>query len=213
MTTDVPPTLGPRARGRTRAAHGRRRQGADPRSAARPSSTACSRRSRPQCTRHHPQCQRRSGALCRYRAAGRARQRAGFRRARSPAFSPGSTGRRRKRRRSNGWSACRATARSCRDDLVSTAACGARSARASRSPARARATGGIRSSALWPVALARGSAPRADRRGPAQDRGVDRAPRRRASPTGRPSRSIRSSTSIRRRTSPGRAYCSAACGA
>ena len=53
------------------------------------------------------------GALCRYRAARWSPTTCRTSPARSPAFSPGSTGRRRSSTASNGSSACRATARSC----------------------------------------------------------------------------------------------------
>ena len=64
-------------------------------------------------------------------------------------------------------------------DLVAQAACGAR---ARGQAARLRAFGRLAPSGGRPVAgrAARGPAPRHHGRGPAQDRGVDRAPRRRA---------------------------------
>ena len=62
---------------------------------------------------------------------------------RSPASSPGSTGRRRTRRTSHMSRACRAIARSCR--AIWWRGCTRRAPPpASRSPARARANGGIR---------------------------------------------------------------------
>ena len=170
------------------------------RSAAPPFSTACWRRCPPQCTRHRPQRQWRSDALRRHRPAGGRRQRAGFRRSarrhsRRARLGGGAT-----RRTSNGCRACRAIARSCRDDLVARLHA-ARRRWAPASAARLRALRRMAASGGRPVAggAARGSAPRADGRRPAQDRDLDRAARHRHRRLAGPSRSIRSSTSTRRK--------------
>ena len=112
-------------------------------------------------------------------------------RARSPASWPGSTGWRRRTTASNGCSACRATARSCRT-IWSSAACGPPQA-GRRRAARLRALRRMASSGGGPMAAgaARGLAQGAGRGGPAQDRGVDGAARcRRRRLAGRADRSV-----------------------
>ena len=98
-------------------------------------------------------------------------------------------------------SACRATARSCRA-IWSRGCIAAR--QAAGHAARLRALGRMAASGGRAVAggAARRPAPGADRGGPAQDRGLDRAPRRRAGRLAGRRRSTRSSTSTRRRMPP-----------
>ena len=106
----------------------------------------------PQCARLDPQRQRRSGALCRHRPAGDRRRRAGFRRsARRHSRRPRLGGGARAGHRDGRERAGRLSVPAAR----SGGAAASRRAppRASRWPAPARANGGIRWSALWPVAL------------------------------------------------------------
>ena len=144
MTHPAPPTLGlvlagglaRRMGGGDKALHPHRRRA--------PSSSACSRglsaamraasSSTPMAIRRAspiPAC-RSSPTACRISPA------------RSPAFSPGSTGRRRTRPASNGSLSVPGDCPFLPRDLVGAAACGARGEPARRSPARARATGAIR---------------------------------------------------------------------
>ena len=167
----------PRARRRARAPHGRRRQGAHPHrrrdhSRARAGAAHAAMRERSSST---PTAIRRASPIpgCRWSPTT-----CRISPVRSPAFSPGSIGRRRMRRRST--------------DVVERA--GRLSVPAARSGRRActaaRAAAGMplacaRSGewrhpvvGLWPVGCATICA-RAGRGRPAQDRGLDRAPRRR----------------------------------
>ena len=146
----------------------------------------------PQVQRHRAQRQRRSGALRVVRPAGRRRQRAGFRRAARRHSGRARLGRGEPAAASNGSSACRAIARSCR--AIWWRGCTPRASRkASRSPARIRATGAIRWSGSGRSRCARTCATPSRSKTCARSRCGPRATASR-SPTGRPSRSIRSST-------------------
>ena len=115
-----------------------------------------------------------------------------------PACSPASTGRRRTRP-SIAWVV--SVPGDCPflpADLVARLHAGARGEAARRSPAPDRATGGIPSSACGRSRCATDLRHALVGRGPAQDRGLDRAATASPSPNGRPSRSIPSSTSTRR---------------
>ncbi len=119
--------------------------------------------------------------------------------ARWPAFWPGSTGRRRNTPRHRmDRERARAIARSCRDDLGRRTACGAAAERDSRSPARSRATGAIRWRGCGRWRCARTCAAPWSRKTCARSRCGPRAMASR-SPNGRTRRSIRSSTSTRRK--------------
>ena len=142
--------------------------------------------------RHHPQRQRRSRRASPTPAAGGRRQRAGLSPARSPASWPGSTGR---PRSDNGveWLRQRAgrlpvpAARSGRAAAYRRAKMGA------GVPLACARSGEWRHPVvgLWPVALRADLRQAAGRGGPAQDRGVDRAARRRAGRlAGRAGRSV-----------------------
>ena len=151
----------------------------------------------PQCSRTHPQRQRRSGAFCRYRPAGRRRQRAGF--CRTARRHPG------RPRLGGGERAGRGMARQRAGRLPVPAersgGAAARGARRGRPAARLRALrrmapSGGRACGRW--RCARICAARWSTKTCARSRC---GPRGTASPSpnGRPSRSIRSSTSTRRR--------------
>ena len=125
-----------------------------------------------------PQRQRRPGALRRDRPARRRRTTCRTSPARSPASWRRSTGRHGTGPRSNGSRASPPTRPSCR--AISCSRLHA-AREAAGTPLACAESGGQTHpvNALWPVAPARGSAPRARRRGHAQDRPLDGAPRRR----------------------------------
>ena len=193
----IPRNPRPGARRRPGAPHGRRRQGAHAhRRRHHPAARArLPRRRNARASSSTPTAIRRASPIpaCRWSPTA-----CRILPARSPAFSPASIGRRRMRRNANGWSACRAIARSCR--TIWWRGCMRRAPRpACRSPARARANGGIRSSGFgrWRCATICGA--RWSTKACARSRSGPRAMAS-PSPIGRPSRSIRSSTSTRPRT-------------
>ena len=190
MTTEMPPTLGLVLAGGL----ARRMGGGDKALIRIGGETILERalaRLAPQVERHRAQRQWRSGALCVIRLAGRRRQRAGFRRTARRHSRGARLGRRRTGPDIEWSSACRAIARSCR--AIWWRGCTrARVAKASRSPARIRATGVIRWSACGRSRCARICATPSRSRTCARSRCGPRATASR-SPTGRPSRSIRSS--------------------